>query len=57
MEEHAKDILAQALQLRDPDERRAWLVRACAGDEALHAEVESLVLDFEQAGDFSCSRA
>ena len=52
MEENVKDILGEALKLSDPDERRAWLERACAGDEALRREVESLLTAFEQAGDF-----
>ncbi len=37
---------------RSPDDRRAFLVLACAGDEALRAEIESLLLSEAAAGDF-----
>ena len=43
-----KAVLAEALERR-PDERAAYLDEACAGDQALRAEVESL-LDADGAG-------
>ncbi len=52
---HSKDagrIFADALALSDPGERRAHIVRACAGNVALRAEVESLLQAHDQAGDF-----
>ncbi len=36
----------------DPAERRAWLAKACADDEALAAEVESIVQSSERTPDF-----
>jgi len=42
----------QAALARDPDERAAFLDEACAGDEALRREVESLLEAHEQAGSF-----
>jgi eukaryotic-like serine/threonine-protein kinase len=46
-----KDIFGAALELR-PDERHRFLAQACAGDEQLQSEVESLVASFECAADF-----
>ena len=37
---------------RDDEERKAFLVESCAGDEELLAEVESLISAHNQAGDF-----
>ena len=37
---------------RDPNQRAAFLAEACAGDEALRREVESLIRYREQAGSF-----
>jgi len=42
--EQVKELLADALE-RSPEERAAFLDRACAGDEALRAELESLLPD------------
>lgn len=46
-----KDIFAAALE-RTPAERDAFIVRECAGDEALFAEVSSLLVAHDTAGDF-----
>ena len=40
--ERALDLLADVLE-REPVEREAFIARACAGDEALHAEVRALL--------------
>jgi eukaryotic-like serine/threonine-protein kinase len=45
------DIYHSALEL-GPKERSAFLAHACAGDEALLREVESLIASNEQAGEF-----
>jgi serine/threonine protein kinase/tetratricopeptide (TPR) repeat protein len=42
----------QAAQERQPAEREAWLEAACAGDEVLRREVESLLAAHEEAGSF-----
>jgi serine/threonine protein kinase len=44
-------IYHAALEL-DPDARAAWLAEACAGDDALREEVESLLASNDGAGDF-----
>jgi serine/threonine protein kinase len=49
--QHAKEILDGALEIA-PDERVAFLDRACEGDAALRAEVESLLYSFTRAGTF-----
>ena len=49
--QHIKSLLHSALE-RDPAERDAFLAAACAGDEAMRQEVESLISAHEQAGDF-----
>ena len=36
----------------DADERAAFLDRACAGDEEMRREVESLIASHEEAADF-----
>ncbi|MEP6820080.1 MAG: protein kinase [bacterium] len=41
----------------DPEERAAFLDRACAGDEALRREVESLIASHEQASNFIATPA
>ena len=46
-----KTLLQSALE-REPGERRAFLAAACAGDESLRKEVESLIISHEQAGGF-----
>lgn len=45
-----KQIFQSALE-RNPAERSAFLAQACAGDEALRSEVESLISSHDQAGD------
>jgi Tol biopolymer transport system component len=45
-----KQIFQSAIE-RPPDERAAFLARACAGDPNLRSEVESLISSDEQAGD------
>jgi len=45
-----KQIFQSALE-RSPAERSAFLSQACAGDEALRSEVESLIASHDQAGD------
>ena len=57
MDEKVENILAEALQASNPEERRAWLERACAGDEDLRREVESLLQAYEQAGDSTGHRS
>src|SRR5256885_6696530 len=44
-----KQIFQSALEL-DPAERSAFLSQACADDEALRNEVESLISSHDQAG-------
>src|ERR1051326_4981314 len=46
-----KDIFGSVLELQ-PNERSGFLAQACAGDEELRREVESLVASFESADDF-----
>ena len=46
------DVLFKAALERAPDERTAFLRRACAGDEALLREVESLLCSYEQGSSF-----
>ncbi len=50
-------LLAAALEITGAAERRAYLDRACAGDEALRREVESLLAANEQAGSFMTAEA
>src|SRR5215472_2917155 len=45
-------ILEQALSLDSLEERNAYLQRACAGDEGLRKQVESLVEAHTAAGGF-----
>ena len=49
--QRVKELFDAALDLT-PDERAALLDRACAGDEALRAEVESLLESDEQTSSF-----
>jgi serine/threonine protein kinase len=51
-----KDIFESALE-REKDERAAFLLEACAGDESLRKEVESLVAAHEKPGSFIDSPA
>jgi len=46
-----EELYDSAVRL-EPGRRRAFLAKACAGDEPLRQEVESLVAAFEQARDF-----
>src|SRR5271165_6357430 len=46
------DGLLQSLLERPPEERDAFLRRACAGDEALEHEVRSLLKSQQEAGSF-----
>lgn len=46
------DRLLQAALARRPQERSAYLVQACAGDELLRSEVESLIVSHEDADNF-----
>src|SRR5207245_8937792 len=46
------DELLQSALARAPRERSAFLVQACAGDEQLHREVESLIASHEDASNF-----
>lgn len=46
-----KRVLHHALK-REPGDRAAFLVEACAGDESLRAEVDALVASHERAGSF-----
>jgi hypothetical protein len=46
------DELFQAALEREPAERAAFLDEACAGDQALRKEVESLLRSDEQAESF-----
>jgi tetratricopeptide (TPR) repeat protein len=46
-----KEILAEAVARSDPAARAAYLDEACAGDEALRAEVETLAKAYEEKGE------
>ncbi len=48
----AEEILATAMEIGDPLARRGYLDSACAGDDRLRQEVESLLAAHEQAGGF-----
>src|SRR5262245_38495816 len=50
MNEH--ELFAAALEIEAPDERAAYLDRACGGDDALRARVEALLRAHAQAGSF-----
>src|SRR5438270_4087476 len=49
--QHIQALLQSALE-REPDERDSFLDEACAGDESLRRQVESLLFSHEQAGSF-----
>jgi tetratricopeptide (TPR) repeat protein len=49
---NAKTIFGETLRLSGPAERQAYLDQACAGNEALRHDVESLLSAYEHAGDF-----
>jgi eukaryotic-like serine/threonine-protein kinase len=46
------EILAQAVEISDLAERKAFLDRACVGDDALRKEVESLLVAYVKSGSF-----
>jgi eukaryotic-like serine/threonine-protein kinase len=46
-----RDLFCRALEL-DPAAQKAFLDEACAGDDGLRAEVESLLCEREEASDF-----
>jgi serine/threonine-protein kinase len=48
---HIRRIFQDALD-RAPEERAAFVAGACAGDPALHAEVDGLLRSHAEAGDF-----
>ena len=48
----AKTVFEAASSFADAVERRAYLDGACAGDETLRQEVESLMSAYERAGSF-----
>src|SRR6516165_69932 len=50
MNEH--ELFAAALEIDAPEERAAYLDRACGGDDAMRARVEALLRAHERAGNF-----
>jgi len=55
MPEELKNLRAvflNALEIRDPEQRKAYLAQACKADDKLRAEVEALLKAHEQAGSF-----
>jgi serine/threonine protein kinase/Tol biopolymer transport system component/tetratricopeptide (TPR) repeat protein len=46
-----EEVFESALEC-SPDERRGYLVEACAGDESLRGQVETLLQSYEAAGSF-----
>ena len=48
----AEQIFTQAVTFVDASERCSYLDRACAGNDEMRSEVESLLRAHEQAGDF-----
>ncbi len=49
---HQIDKILEAALEQEESERSAFLDEACAGDESLRKEVESLLLAHNRAGDF-----
>src|SRR5262245_40949155 len=47
-----RSVFLAALEYDDPDERSAYLDRACAGEPGLRAQVEQLLTAHEQSGSF-----
>lgn len=47
--QQVKEVLASAMELA-PDQRTAYLDRACVGNDSLRAEVEKLLLDEQKVG-------
>jgi eukaryotic-like serine/threonine-protein kinase len=46
-----EEVFESALE-QAPEERSAYLTRACAGDESLREQVETLIASYEEAGSF-----
>ncbi|HEX8493894.1 MAG TPA: protein kinase [Pyrinomonadaceae bacterium] len=46
-----EEVFESALE-REPEERSAYLTQACAGDESLRHQVETLIASYEKAGTF-----
>jgi hypothetical protein len=51
------DNLLEAALDRKPEQRKAFLAQACAGDEELQREIESLIVHEQAAGSFMESPA
>jgi len=49
--DQVKDLFALALE-RNPEERSSFLLQACAGDDSLRAEIESLLSSFDSSSTF-----
>src|SRR5262245_59821160 len=48
----ARAVFDEAVEIASPEERRAYLERACAGAPALRQEVEALLAAYADAGSF-----
>src|SRR5262245_66438339 len=51
-ERQIMSILGEAVEYRSPEERAAFLARACADDTDRQARVEALLRAYEAAGNF-----
>ena len=51
-ERNAEEIFSKVVELSDPMEQAAFLDQACAGDEKLRAQVETLLKWHKEAGSF-----
>ena len=51
-ERSPEEIFNRALELQNPQERAAYLDEACAGDDKLRAEVDTLLKWDHEAGGF-----
>ncbi|MEN6427401.1 MAG: protein kinase [Phycisphaerales bacterium] len=51
-EQNPEELFHRALELKDPEKRAAYLDEACAGDEALRAQVQALLKWDGEAGGF-----
>ena len=49
---HVETVFAEAIEIASPQERAAFLDRACQEDPGLRQEVEKLVVDHFRAGQF-----
>jgi hypothetical protein len=47
-----QNLLLEALEIENPQDREAFLVEACGADSALRAEVEELIRAESAAGGF-----